>query len=90
MIKSVELKIFGKVQGVFYRQNAMNKAFDLGLSGFVRNESDGSVYLRAQGDAKAIEQLIEWCRRGPENAVVSEVVIFEKEQENLGAFRIIR
>ncbi len=90
MIRSVEIRVFGKVQGVFYRQNTMNKAFDLGLSGHVQNMEDGSVFIRAQGESKDIDTLIDWCHRGPQEAVVSEVKVLDVPLENFSGFIILR
>ena len=47
---AVKIKVFGKVQGVFYRATTKSVADDLRLTGWVRNEADGSVSIIAQGD----------------------------------------
>lgn len=70
-----ELTIHGRVQGVFYRQSTREKAISLGLKGWVKNCPDGSVAAVFEGDRAAIEAAIEWCRRGPAAARVSEVDI---------------
>ena len=69
----VHLIIEGKVQGVFYRASAMEKAVSLGLTGVVRNLPDGSVELFAEGSRDKLDLLVEWCRTGPPNAKVTEV-----------------
>ena len=51
-----QFRITGKVQGVFYRQTAMEKATELGLKGFARNEPDGSVYIEAEVALDALEK----------------------------------
>lgn len=71
----VKLRIFGKVQGVFFRASTQAKAQELGLAGWVKNEPDGSVSAVAQGDTKAVQQLVEWCHHGPEHAAVAKVEI---------------
>ncbi|HEY9759585.1 MAG TPA: acylphosphatase [Oculatellaceae cyanobacterium] len=71
----VRLVVLGKVQGVFYRHSTREKARELGLSGWVRNLSDGSVEVEASGAKTTVEQLISWCRRGPANARVEDVVV---------------
>ena len=48
-MKHLEIKIFGKVQGVFFRSSARQKAGELGLSGFAENLADGSVEIEAEG-----------------------------------------
>jgi len=71
------LRIRGRVQGVGYRVWAAGAARDLGLSGWVRNRTDGSVELLAVGAAGDIEALIERCRRGPLSARVDDLAIEE-------------
>ena len=66
----VRATVRGLVQGVSYRASARREAARLGLSGWVRNQHDGSVLLEAQGPAARIEALVEWCRRGPPAAEV--------------------
>lgn len=77
-IRRVSLRITGRVQGVFYRRDSAREATRLGLSGFVRNEPDGSVYAEAEGREEAVGAFIRWCRRGPENARVDEVRVEER------------
>lgn len=67
------LRIRGKVQGVFYRESARTEALRLGLTGQVRNLSDGSVEAVVEGTPEAIEAFVTWCHRGPPQAQVSGV-----------------
>jgi acylphosphatase len=67
------LKVKGRVQGVFYRHSAVEHARMLGLSGWVANESDGSVIIEAQGEKHKLESLIIWCWKGPPSARVTHV-----------------
>ncbi len=67
------LNVFGKVQGVFFRASTLQKAVDLNVKGFVKNEKDGSVYIEAEGEKEALDQFYEWCKQGPQHAVVSKV-----------------
>jgi acylphosphatase len=69
----VELRIHGRVQGVFYRASAHRQARMLGLCGYVENLDDGSVGVIAEGEESAIETLIAWCRVGPPSACVSRI-----------------
>ncbi|SDJ78267.1 acylphosphatase [Catalinimonas alkaloidigena] len=73
--KSVSIRITGKVQGVFYRASTQEQAQRLHLTGFVRNEKDGSVYVEVSGPAEAVDSLVAWCRQGPPRARVEEVVV---------------
>jgi acylphosphatase len=63
----------GRVQGVAFRVSARREAARLGLTGWVRNQADGSVALEAQGARETVEALLAWCRRGPPGARVSGV-----------------
>ena len=84
----VKLKIQGLVQGVFYRQSTKETAVRLGLTGWVRNCSDGSVEAVFEGEREYVDAAIEWCRQGPEAAMVSGVEVkwldFEEEFEGFG------
>ena len=83
--KTVRLRITGGVQGVGYRLWATRTAAHLGLRGWVRNRSDGSVELLATGAPDAVAALIEVCRQGPHGARVTAVTITEAEDDgNLG------
>jgi len=74
-----ELKIHGRVQGVFYRQSTKETAVRLGLTGWVRNCHDGSVEAVFEGDKDAVDQAVEWCRQGPHTARVTDVVVNWKD-----------
>jgi len=65
--------VHGRVQGVGYRDAAVQAAFTLGIGGWVRNRGDGTVEAHAQGPAQAVERFVEWCRKGPPLARVSRV-----------------
>ena len=67
------LRIRGLVQGVGYRNALHREATRLGIKGWVRNRSDGSVEALAAGSAPALDQLVAWARRGPPAARVAEV-----------------
>ena len=67
------LVVHGRVQGVGYRDAAVQAAFTLGVAGWVRNRSDGTVEAQVQGDAAAVDRFVEWCKRGPPLARVSGV-----------------
>jgi acylphosphatase len=69
------LAISGRVQGVGYRDWAMTRALSLGLTGWVRNRSDGSVEVLIVGDDQAVGAMIDACRRGPSLARVDNVDI---------------
>lgn len=70
---AVSLKIFGRVQGVYYRASAAKKADELELVGWVRNNRDGTVEAEAQGSHKNLKLFVEWCKRGPDIAKVTKI-----------------
>jgi acylphosphatase len=65
----------GRVQGVGFRYFVIQKALSLGLRGYTRNSSDGSVEVLAQGPRPALENLLALLRRGPSAADVREVEV---------------
>jgi acylphosphatase len=74
----VRAVVRGRVQGVAFRMSAQRVAARLGLTGWVRNQADGSVALEAQGDSSRVDDLLGWCGHGPPGARVTGV-----ETENL-------
>jgi len=80
VIERVRLVVEGHVQGVGYRYSACAEARRLGLSGWVRNRSDGRVELEAEGPRDDVDQLIAWCRSGPAFAQVSAVEVTARDQ----------
>ena len=71
----VHLYISGRVQGVYYRSNAMQEAKRLGLTGWVRNLPDRRVEAVAEGEEEWVEEFVRWCRKGPPLAIVRGVEI---------------
>ncbi len=86
--EAAHLFVHGRVQGVFFRDSARKVAQGLGLAGWVRNCSDGSVEIQAEGDRKKLEELIEWCRQGPDLAAVSNIDLNWTKAEGLSSFDI--
>ncbi len=70
-----QLRVHGKVQGVFYRASAMAEAQRLGLLGIIENLPDGSVEAVVEGERGAVEGFIAWCRIGPTSARVDDVLV---------------
>ena len=93
MTKETRIHIFvsGKVQGVYYRQNALQKAQELDIFGWVRNLSDGRVESVMEGSKANIEKMLAWCKEGPLDAKVKEVKIIDEEYKNeFSTFDIIK
>ncbi len=75
--KRIAVRVYGKVHGVFFRASTKEKAKELGLTGFVQNEPDGTVYLEAEGNAEALRQLEQWAHKGSSRASVDKVEVAE-------------
>ncbi|MCK5636915.1 MAG: acylphosphatase [Thermoplasmatales archaeon] len=82
MKSNVHVLISGRVQGVWFRTSTKQKAEQLGLTGWIRNTSDGSVEAIFEGDEKGIQDMLEWCHRGPPLARVSNVEVKNQESTN--------
>ncbi len=89
MIKSVIAQVRGRVQGVGFRYSALNVARSLRLKGWVRNESDGSVSARIEGEPSDVEQFIFWLQTGPSFSSVEKVTISDlNPDDSLGVFKV--
>ncbi|MFA6427061.1 MAG: acylphosphatase [Candidatus Magasanikbacteria bacterium] len=90
-MKQLHLTIHGKVQGVFFRETAKEKAEELGLVGYVKNMPDRSVEVVAQGNEDALKKMLEWCRIGTQWAKVEQVdeVWMDVGSAEFGEFKIV-
>lgn len=82
------IKVEGRVQGVFFRASTRDKAIELDLKGWVRNEDDGSVLIQAQGAPEAMEAFVTWCHKGPMMAKVTEVTVEDIHPTEITDFTI--
>lgn len=89
-MRSVVIRVSGKVQGVFYRASTKSKADELGVKGFVRNEPDGSVYIEAEGSEEILQEFITWCKQGPSRAVVANADVKSQPSKNFTEFIVSR
>jgi acylphosphatase len=78
----------GRVQGVFFRDTTRRMAESRGVSGWIRNNPDGSVEATFEGSDDAVEAMVGFAREGPRGAVVEGVEIAEEEPEGLTGFRV--
>ena len=78
--------VTGRVQGVGFRWSTRAEAQRLGLSGFARNEADGSVLVEAEGSPDAVGMLVEWLEHGPSSARVDAVTTEELQPEGSTGF----
>ena len=89
-MRRVHIKIYGKVQGVFFRAAAKEKAFEHCVFGWAKNLSDGSLHIMAEGDFSDVKKFINWCRRGPLPAKVDKIEFkFCPDLENFEDFEIL-
>jgi acylphosphatase len=87
MQKHLNIRIYGQVQGVFFRHFAGKTARKLSVSGFAKNEPDGSVYIEAEGKDEELNQFLDWCQHGSPLASVKKVEFeFRPEIKNFGDF----
>ena len=82
MKSKVHVIISGRVQGVWFRASTKSKAEQFGITGWVRNTSDGNVEAVFEGDEKIIEEILEWCNHGPPLAKVDNVEIKKQPSSN--------
>jgi acylphosphatase len=80
--------VSGGVQGVFFRYEARERARTRGLAGWVRNLPDGRVEAVFEGPDEAVESMVDWCRRGPRGAEVTDVEVIAEEPEGLEGFEV--
>jgi acylphosphatase len=85
--RHLDVKVEGKVQGVFFRVAAQSKAHELGLTGYASNKDD-HVYIEVEGDADKIEKFIEWCWQGSSSAKVTSVQANESGLQGFEHFKV--
>lgn len=89
-VKHINIKVSGKVQGVFYRASAKEKADELKVKGFVRNEPNGDVYIEAEASEELLYKFIKWCSQGPARAVVEHIEAIPADYTGYSSFDIKR
>ncbi|MDP3461904.1 MAG: acylphosphatase [Bacteroidales bacterium] len=82
------IRIYGRVQGVGFRYYTQQKAVKLGLTGFVSNKADGSVYIEVEGDELRLNEFLSWCQTGPQWAHVLKVQSNELPPVGYNSFTI--
>ena len=88
-IRHLNIKVYGRVQGVFFRHSAKQKAKELGIYGFARNEPGEAVYIEAEGQEDSLKQFLDWCRQGPPSAFVEKIDFeFKTEMKNFSEFAV--
>ena len=82
------LVVHGDVQGVFFRDTARRRAAALGVTGWIRNRSDGTVEAVVEGEPDAVAAMASFCGEGPEGARVDRVDDRDEPPEGLSGFEI--
>jgi len=85
-----EIIVKGKVQGVFYRASAREKADEFGLYGWVKNRADGAVEIWVEGEEQIVLEMTEWCWQGPARARVVTVDVKAVDPAGFLDFKVIR
>ena len=88
MPRAVDVTVTGLVQGVFFRAEAQQEAYRLGVAGWVRNQPDGSVAAHFEGEPDAVEAMVGWCREGPRRARVNGVDVRDAEPTGATRFEV--
>lgn len=89
-LKHLNITISGRVQGVWFRKYTERKAIELGIKGFVKNETNKNVYVEAEAQQAVLDKFIAWCHVGSPLASVKEVNWEESELKNFTAFIILK
>ena len=87
-MKAIQARVSGQVQGVAFRWHAQERAQQLGVVGWVRNEVDGSVLVHAEGEDDAVDALVEWCRHGPPSARVRDLAARDAAVSGASSFEV--
>ena len=89
-LETIQIIVKGKVQGVFYRQSAKEKAKNFGITGRIKNAHNDEVHIIATGPKDQLQNFIRWCREGPPRAIVKDVSIQSLPLQNFENFNIER
>lgn len=76
-MRSVTVRVHGRVQGVWFRASTRAEAERLGIRGWVRNLSDGTVEAHLEGEARSVDEMVAWCGVGPSGAAVTGVEVVD-------------
>jgi acylphosphatase len=80
--------VHGHVQGVFFRESVRRRALTEGVSGWVRNNRDGTVEAVFEGERAAVESLVAFAREGPRGARVDRLETSDEDPEGLTGFGV--
>ena len=89
-MKHIRIRITGRFQGVGFRFSAVEAAYRHDIKGFVKNNPDQTVQIEAEGDDARLKRFVDWCRKGPPGAVVTNIEISEGTVSGFTGFGIER
>lgn len=89
-MKTLEITVTGRVQRVFFRASTKAVADQMGIKGFAKNQADGSVLIHAEGEDTFMDDFVEWCKYGPDDARVDDIKIEEIEVKNYRNFDVLK
>ncbi len=82
------VRLTGRVQGVFFRDETRVRAESSGIVGWIRNNPDGTVEAALEGPENEVERLVAWCRRGPSGARVEDIRVEPEELQSERGFAV--
>jgi len=89
-MKRKHVFISGRVQGVFFRASTRDMAKKVGVTGWVKNLSDGRVEAVFEGEEDEVDRMVDFCRKGPSRAIVEDIEVLNEESKGLRSFEIKR
>ena len=84
-----KISVIGRVQGVSFRVSTKEKADELGIKGWARNESDGTVSIIAEGELSNTSVFLNWCNEGPAFAKVLKLIVEEVSVVGFEDFKLV-
>lgn len=87
-MKTISIKLYGRVQQVGFRYFVFKLAQEVGVKGFVKNQPDGSVYVEAEGDEHTVDVFIHHCKMGPPHSEVTSFFVSIIPTQNFKEFTI--
>ncbi|HEX7365835.1 MAG TPA: acylphosphatase [Pelobium sp.] len=89
-MKAIQIIVSGRVQGVFFRASTKAVADQLGIKGFVKNQKDGTVLIHAEGNPIFMDSFLDWCKYGPDDALVEDAKVEDVEVKNYRNFEVLK
>jgi acylphosphatase len=88
MVKNYHIQVLGIVQGVWFRKYTKESADIFSLNGYVKNESDGSVYIEVEGGEEDLNKFVKWLSKGSPLSKVRQVIVTESRLTHYSGFQV--